>query len=121
MEERNDSAFELGSAASVDSGRGEGLPHDGLTNVGGDEQGDAGAKAVPLLKELVEEDDDEGGGNELNDEEEADAGADVRGLAVETGKDIYGGLAEGDDEGKYYDIGQKDIHVKIDCARAGQE
>jgi hypothetical protein len=39
------------------------------------------------LEELVEEDDEEGGDDELDDGE-ADAGAEVFGLAVETGEDV---------------------------------
>jgi hypothetical protein len=46
---------------------------------------------------LVEEDYKEGSDNEL-DVEEADAGAEVFGLAIETGEDVDDGLAEGDDE-----------------------
>jgi hypothetical protein len=50
-----------------------------------------------LELELVEEDDEEGGDNEL-DGGEADAGAEVFGLAVETGEDVDGCLAQGDDD-----------------------
>ena len=50
------------------------------------------------MEELVEEDDDEGSGDELNDKEETDACAEIGGLAVEACEDIYGSLAEGDDE-----------------------
>lgn len=53
------------------------------------------------MEELVEEDDDEGGDDELDDEEEADAGAEVGGLAVETREDGDGSLAERDDKRKH--------------------
>lgn len=101
MEERDDGALELGAAAGVDRGGRERLPDDGLADVGRDEERDAGAEAVALLEELVEEDDDERGGDELDDEEQADSGTDVAGLAVETGENVDGGLAEGDDESKH--------------------
>lgn len=100
VEQADDRALEFGSAAGVDRGGREGLPDDGLADVGGDEEGDAGAEAVSFLEELVEEDDDEGGGDQLDDEEETDAGADVAGLAVETGEHVDGCLAEGDNHGE---------------------
>lgn len=50
MEESNDSALKLSATAGVDSGGGEGLPHDGLTNVGGDEERDTRAEAITLKK-----------------------------------------------------------------------
>jgi hypothetical protein len=73
------------------------FPNDGHANVGGDKEVGARAEAVPFLEEFVEEDEEEGGDDEM-DEEEADSGAEVFGLAVETGEDVDGGLAEGDDE-----------------------
>jgi hypothetical protein len=102
MEERNDSTLELGSLSNVDSGRRKRFPNNGLaTDVGSDEDVDAGTETVPFLEEHVEEDDEEGSNDELDDvDEEADAGAEVFGLAVETGEDVVGGLAEGDDECK---------------------
>ena len=53
VEERNDSALELRAEARVDGGGAEGLPHDRLADVGGNEEGDARAKPVALLQELV--------------------------------------------------------------------
>jgi hypothetical protein len=47
------------------------------------------------LEEFVKEDDDECGGDELDYEEEADACAEVGGLAVEAGENVDGCLAEG--------------------------
>ena len=79
------------------SGRREGFPYDGFTNVGSNEV-DTATETVPFLEELVK-DDKEGGDGELDDEE-ADASVEVFGLAVETGEDIDGGLAQGDDECK---------------------
>ena len=55
VEESNDCAFEFGSTAGVDGGGRERLPDDGLTDVGGNEQGDAGAQAVALLQQLVQQ------------------------------------------------------------------
>lgn len=42
------SLFRL-TSSSVDSGWAEGLPHDGLTDVGGDEEGDSWAQTISLL------------------------------------------------------------------------
>ena len=49
MEQGDDGSLELCTTACVDGGRGEALPDDGLTNVGGNEEGDAGAKPVAFL------------------------------------------------------------------------
>lgn len=102
VEERDDGALELGSTASVDGCRGEGLPDDGLANVGRNKERDTGAETVALLEELIEEDDDEGSGDELDDEQEADTGAEVAGLAVETSEDVDRALTECDDQCKHY-------------------
>ena len=100
VEKSDDGALKLGAATNVDSGGGEGLPYDGLANVGSNEQVDTRAQAVALLEELVEEDDDEGRNNELDDEEKADTGSEVFGLAIETGEDVDGGLAESNNDSK---------------------
>jgi hypothetical protein len=97
MEQRNDGTLEFGSTSNFDGRRRKRFPNDGLTDVGSDEEVDAGTEAVPFLEELVKEDDEEGGDDELDDEE-ADAGAEVFGLAVEAGEDVDGCLAQGDDE-----------------------
>jgi hypothetical protein len=54
------------------------------------------------LEELVGEGNEEGGDDELDDEEEADAGAEVFGLAAETREDVDGGLTQGYDECEDY-------------------
>lgn len=66
MEEGDDGAFEFGTATSVDGCGRESLPNNRLANVGRNEERDARAEAVTLLKELVEKDDDKGGGDKLN-------------------------------------------------------
>jgi len=82
MEQRNDGTFELGPTTNVDGGRREGLPDDRLADVGGDEQVDARAEAVALLKKFVEKDDNEGGDDELNDEEKTNTGTEVTWLTI---------------------------------------
>lgn len=98
MEQGGDSNLEFSSPSNVNSGRRERFPNNGLADVGSDEEV-AGTKVVTFLEKLVKEDDEEGGDDELDDEE-ADVGAEVFGLAIETGEDIDGGLAQGDDECK---------------------
>lgn len=100
VDESNDGTLELGATAGVDGRGRESLPHDRLADVGGDEERDTAAEAVALLEQLVEEDDDEAGDHELDDQENADTGAEVRRLAVETGDDIDDGLAEGQEDGE---------------------
>jgi hypothetical protein len=75
VEEGDDGSLELRAATGVDRVGGEGLPDDRLADVGGDEEGDTRAETIALGEELVEEHDDERGGDELEDEQEADTGA----------------------------------------------
>jgi hypothetical protein len=100
VEERDERALKLGPAAGVDGRRRESLPDDRLADVCGDEEGDAGAEAVALLKEFIEEDHNESGDDELDDKKKAHACTEVAGLAVEAGKDVDSGLAESDGEGE---------------------
>ena len=65
MEEGNDRAFKLRATTSVDGGGAERLPHDGLADVGGDEEGDTGSKTVSLLEELVQKEDNQPSTHEL--------------------------------------------------------
>lgn len=101
VEQGDQGTFEFGATAGVDGGGAEGLPDDGLADVGSDEEGDARAETVALLEELVKEDDDEGGDDELEDEKQADTGAEVGRLAVKSSQDVDGSLAEGDDESEH--------------------
>lgn len=100
VEEGNESTLEFWSTTGVDGGGRECLPDDGLANVGGDEERDTGAETVALLKEFVEENDNESGDDELNDQQEANASAEVAWLAIKTGKDVDGRLTKGDDQRK---------------------
>lgn len=92
MEERNDCSLEFWATASVDGGGGEGLPDNGLADVGGNEKRDTASKAISLLEKLVEEDDDQASNNQLEDQQEDDASSKVRRLAVETGEDVDSSL-----------------------------
>lgn len=96
MEEGNHGSLELGASSGVDGSGGEGLPDDGLANVGGNEQRNTGSEAISLLEELVEEKDDETGDEQLDDDQEADTGADVGGLSVHAGHHVHDGLTNGD-------------------------
>lgn len=94
VDKGNESTLELRTATSVDGGGRESLPHDGLANVGGNEERDTAAETVALLEELVEEDNDQTSDHQLNDEENADTGTEVGWLSVETRDDIDDGLTE---------------------------
>lgn len=48
VEKSDDRTLKLCATTSVDSGRWEGLPHNGLTDVGGNEEGDTRAKSIAL-------------------------------------------------------------------------
>jgi hypothetical protein len=100
VDKGDNGTLELGTSASVDGGGRESLPDDRLADVGGDEERDTTSETVALLEELIEEDDDQSGGKELDNEENADTGTEVGGLAIETGQDVNAGLTEGQDDGK---------------------
>lgn len=123
VEEGNDSTLKLGTTASVDGGGGESLPHNGLADVGGNEQRDTAAKTVTLLEELIEEDDNHTGNNELEDEEEDDTGTKVGGRSVETGEDIDSGSTGGEDESQKLLGGLVELavglEVKVDVDHVG--
>ena len=98
MEEGNESTLEFWSTASVDGGRRECLPDDGLANVGSNEEGNAGTETVALLEKLVEENDDESGNDELDYQQKADSSAEVTWLAIKAGKDVDGRLAKSNNQ-----------------------
>ena len=82
VEEGDDGAFELHALARGDGGGREGPPDHVFADVGGDEQGDAGAQAVALLQELVEDDHDDACEEQLQDDQDRREGPDVRDVAV---------------------------------------
>lgn len=100
VEESDDSTLELGATTGVDGRGGEGLPHNGLANVGSDEQRDTAAETVALLEELVKQNNNETSNDELDNQENTDAGTEVTGLAVKTSQDVNAGLAEGENDGE---------------------
>ena len=65
MEQSDHSSLKLCASAGVDGGGAEGLPDDGLADVRGDEQGNAAAKAVTLLEQLVQQQHNETGHKQL--------------------------------------------------------
>lgn len=100
MDKADNGTLELRATASVDSGGRECAPDDRLANVGGDEERDTATKTVALLEKLVKENDNDGGCKKLDDEENADTGAEVSGRTVETSQDVNTGLAERQDDGE---------------------
>lgn len=100
MEESDDGTLELRATTGVDGGGRESLPHDGLADVGGNEQRDTASKTVALLEKLVEENDNHTSNNELEDQEEDDTSAEVTGGAVETGEDVDSSGTGRQDESK---------------------
>jgi hypothetical protein len=123
VEESNDGTLKLGTTASVDGSGREGLPHNRLADVGGNEEGDTASKTVPLLEQLIQEDDNQTSDDELNDQQDADTGTKITGLAVETSQHIDTSLAEGEDNGEKllgglvkFAIG---LEVKVDIDEVG--
>jgi len=111
VEESDDGTLEFGTTTNVDGGWGEGLPDDGLTYIGGNEQVDTGAKAIALLEELIEEDDDESSDDKLDDKEKADTSTKILGLTVKTGKDIHSGLTKGNDKSENWKTGRTRLAI----------
>lgn len=119
--------LELRATTSVDSGRGESAPDNGLANVGRDEERDTAAKTVALLEELVKEDDNQGGSEKLDDEENADSSTEIGGQTVKTSQDENASLAERQDDGEELLRGLVElavgleVKVDIDEVGAGQQ
>ena len=127
VEEGNDGTLVLGATTGVDGGGGERLPHDGLADVGGNEQRDTAAKAIALLEELIEENDDHAGNNELEDKEEDDTSTEVAGRAIETGEDVDSGGTDGEDDSEQLLGGLVElaigleVEVDVDHVGTGEE
>jgi hypothetical protein len=98
MEQSNDSTLELGATASVDGGGRESLPDNGLANVGGNEERDSASKAISLLEQLVQENNNKTSNNKLDDQQNADTGTKITGLAIKAGQDIDTSLTEGEND-----------------------
>jgi hypothetical protein len=115
VEQRDDRALELGAARAADGVGAEGLPDDGLADVGGDEQGDAAADAVALLEELVEADHDDAGKDELRDDQGGVDGAELAHVAVHAGHHVGHGLADGDEHAEQLLRALEQVAVRLDA------
>jgi len=100
VEQSNDCALKFGAAASVDGGGAESLPDDSLADVGGDEEGDPAAKAITLLKQLVQQQHNETGHEQLDNDQQTDTSADVTWVSIHPGQHIHNGLSDSDDHAK---------------------
>ena len=109
MEEGDNSSFEFGAPTGIDSSRWEGLPDNGLADVGGDEKGDTGTETISLLKKLVEKNNNERCRDELNDQKKADTSAKIARLTVETCKDVDGCLTKGNNQSKDYEQTKRSV------------
>lgn len=123
VEESNDRSLELWSTTGVDGGGRERLPDDRLANVGSNEQRDTASKSVSLLEKLIEEDNNKTSHNQLKDEEEDNASAEIRWLSVKTGEDIHGGLSHREDNSEELLSGLVQLtvglQVKVDIDEVG--
>mmetsp|Transcript_91751 Transcript_91751/g.165686 ORF Transcript_91751/g.165686 Transcript_91751/m.165686 type:complete len:298 (-) Transcript_91751:27-920(-) len=89
-------ALELRALRGGHRGGTEGLPHNCLADVGGDEEGDARSQAVALLQQLVQEQHHDPCEEELHDDEDGVAGAQVLHLPVHAAEHVGHGLSHGD-------------------------
>lgn len=100
MEKRDDCALEFFATAGVDGGGREGLPDNRFADVGGDEEGDSRSKTVALLQQLIEKNDHQASNDQLDNQQEADAGTEIAWLTVQTSEDEDTSLTEGEDDGE---------------------
>ncbi len=123
MEESNDGTLEFWATTGVDGGGREGLPDNGLADVGGNEKRDTASKAVAFLKQFVEKNNNEASHHQLHDEQNADTGTEVTGLAVETSQDVHPGLSEREDDSEELLSGLVELtvglEVKVDVNEVG--
>ena len=98
VDESDNRTLEFWASSGVDGSWGEGLPDNGLANVGRNEERDTATKTVALLEELVQENNNQGCGEKLDNKKDTDTSAEVRWLTVETSKDVDTGLAEREDD-----------------------
>ena len=123
VEQSDDRTLELRTTASVDGRGRECLPNDRLANVGRDEERDTTSKAVTLLEQLVKEDDNQTSNNQLDNQENADTGTEIAGLAIQTSEDIDTGLTEGKDDSKQFLGGLVEftvgLEVEVDIDEVG--
>jgi hypothetical protein len=85
MEQSDDSSLELGSLISPDGNRREGLPHDSLANVGGNEQRNSGSKTVTLLQKLIKHKNHETSDEELQDNEDGSEETELTNWTIHAG------------------------------------
>ena len=100
MDQGDDGALEFGTTTGIDGSGRESLPHDGLADIGSDEERNTAAETVALLEKLIEENDNQASNDELDDEENADASTEIRWLPVETRDDIDDGLSKRQENGE---------------------
>ena len=100
VEQGQDGALKLGAAARVDGGRRQRLPHNRFANVGGNEQRDARTKAVALLQQLVQQQHQNARKEQLDDDHQRVANAQVGHGPIHAGQHVRNGLHNGDDQAK---------------------
>mmetsp|Transcript_14005 Transcript_14005/g.33972 ORF Transcript_14005/g.33972 Transcript_14005/m.33972 type:complete len:363 (+) Transcript_14005:347-1435(+) len=100
VEEGNQGPLELGAFAAVQGGRREGLPHDALTDVRRNKQGDPGPQPVPLLHQLIQRQDDDPRQEELEDDQDGVPRPDLADVPVHAGQHVGDGLPEGHQQGE---------------------
>lgn len=67
-----------------------------IPNIGGDEQGDTGAKSVALLQQLVQTDNNDSGKEQLDDDEDGIASSQITDITIHAREHIRNGLTNSD-------------------------
>ena len=127
MEESNDGSLVLRSLLRVNRGWREGLPQDSTTYVSRNEELDAGAKTVALLKHLVEKHDDDAREKELEDDQSAVNWTDVIEIPEHAREKISSRLAHGNENREQLLSRQEEAavigraHIDINEVRTGHK
>lgn len=102
VEESDQGTLELGAVTDVVGGGAEGLPEDGLADVGSDEERNTRSQTVTLLQELIQENNDDTGNNQLEDQEQANTSTQLGGTTVQSVHNRDSSLTESNQNSKHY-------------------
>lgn len=127
VEQGDDGTLELSSLVSADGDGREGLPHDGLADVGSNEERDATSEAVALLQELVEHQHHETGDKKLSNNQSGAEQAELANRSVHARQEVGEGFTEGDQETEEFLRGLEQLavllalHVDVDHLGADEQ
>jgi len=102
------------TATSIDRRRAESLPHNRLTDVGCYEERNAGAETVSFLQQLVKQQHNEPGNKQLDYDEQADAGSNLRRQTIHASHDVDDSLSNRDHHAEHCNHRHRYQHVRLE-------